>query len=89
MLFCLVMYEFIRGKLHSITPTYAVIDCNGVGYHLSISLFTYSQVKDKQTFYCTQAIKPEILRFSALRMTEKRAFRLLISVSGWALQRPG
>ena len=39
------MIEYIKGKLDELTPTQAVIDCNGVGYALSISLNTYSALQ--------------------------------------------
>ena len=40
------MYNYISGKLVEATPAYAVIDCNGVGYMLEISVTTYTQIKD-------------------------------------------
>lgn len=39
------MYDFISGKVDRVTPTEVVIDCNGVGYHLHISLFTFEAIK--------------------------------------------
>jgi octaprenyl-diphosphate synthase len=39
------MYEYIRGKVAEVTPTYAVIDAAGVGYLLHISLETFSAVE--------------------------------------------
>ena len=36
------MIEYIRGEVAELTPTLAVIDCQGVGYGLNISLTTYS-----------------------------------------------
>ena len=36
------MIEYIKGELAELTPTYAVIDCGGVGYMLNISVPTYS-----------------------------------------------
>lgn len=36
------MITHIQGKLTEKTPTDVVIDCNGVGYHINISLHTYS-----------------------------------------------
>ena len=40
------MYNYISGRLDEATPTYAVIDCGGVGYLLEITLNTYSKIKD-------------------------------------------
>ena len=45
------MYEFIKGRLTEKTPTYAVIEANGIGYLLHISLHTYSQLKEDE--HCT------------------------------------
>ena len=36
------MIAHIQGKLVEKTPTEVVIDCGGVGYHINISLHTYS-----------------------------------------------
>ena len=36
------MISHIQGKLVEKTPTEVVIDCGGVGYHINISLHTYS-----------------------------------------------
>jgi len=40
------MIAYIEGKLVEKTPTYAVIDCAGVGYMIHISLNTFSKIKD-------------------------------------------
>ena len=40
-----IMYEYIQGKLASLEPTQAVIDCGGVGYLLEISLNTYEALR--------------------------------------------
>ena len=39
------MIEYLRGAIAELTPTYAVIDCNGVGYLLNISLSTYTALQ--------------------------------------------
>jgi len=38
------MITHIRGKLVEKNPTYAIIECNGVGYFLHISLNTFSKI---------------------------------------------
>jgi hypothetical protein len=38
----IIMIAHIQGKLVEKTPTEVVIDCGGVGYHINISLHTYS-----------------------------------------------
>jgi Holliday junction DNA helicase RuvA len=40
------MYDFIAGKIDRITPTEVVIDSNGVGYLLHISLNTFEKIKN-------------------------------------------
>ena len=39
------MIEYIKGKLDDVTPTMAVVDCNGVGYGVNISLNTFSAIQ--------------------------------------------
>ena len=41
------MITHIKGRLTEKTPTYVVIDCNGIGYKLNISLQTYSNIKEE------------------------------------------
>ncbi|MBQ8045901.1 MAG: hypothetical protein IJ269_06070, partial [Bacteroidales bacterium] len=40
------MYNYISGKLVEATPSYAVVDNNGIGYLIEISLNTFTQIKD-------------------------------------------
>ena len=61
------MIAHIQGKLVEKTPTDVVIDCNGVGYHINISLHTYSLLPQAD--------------FINL-YTERELFKLLLSVSG-------
>ena len=42
------MITHIRGKLTEKNPTYAIVECNGVGYFLHISLNTYSKIPDSE-----------------------------------------
>ena len=42
------MITHIQGKLTEKNPTDVVIDCNGVGYLLNISMHTYSQIPDAE-----------------------------------------
>ena len=42
------MYEYIEGRLAGLNPAYAIVESNGIGYQLSISLNTYSGIKDKE-----------------------------------------
>ena len=79
------MYEYLNGKLTSISPTNAVVDCNGVGYSLHISLNTFSHLKEKQT---AKVFTHLIVREDAQELfgfadeDERVMFRQLIGVSG-------
>jgi Holliday junction DNA helicase RuvA len=42
------MIAFLKGRLAHKDPTHVIIDVNGVGYHVNISLQTYSDVKDQE-----------------------------------------
>ncbi len=42
------MYAYLNGRLAYKAPTHVVIDVSGVGYHVHISLHTYSQIKDRE-----------------------------------------
>ncbi len=79
------MITHIQGKLVEKNPTHVVIDCNGVGYMLNISLHTFSQIPDSEQLklYTHLQVKEDshtLYGFSSL--AEREIFRLLISVSG-------
>lgn len=79
------MITHLRGKLVEKSPTEVVIDCNGVGYSVNISLHTYSQIPDEEAIklYTYLQVKEDshtIFGFSTL--AEREIFKMLISVSG-------
>ncbi|MGJ5641783.1 Holliday junction branch migration protein RuvA [Formosa sp. S-31] len=79
------MISHIQGKLVEKNPTSVVIDCNGVGYFLNISLHTYSQIPDQEhlKLYTQLLVKEDshtLYGFSSI--AERDMFNLLISVSG-------
>lgn len=79
------MIEYIKGKLDELTPNQAVIDCNGVGYALSISLNTYSALQGKTDIklYAYEAIREDAYQlFGFATRQERELFLLLISVPG-------
>lgn len=79
------MIEYIKGEIAEITPAMAVIDCNGVGYELNISLNTYSAIQNQpQTkLYVYEAIREDAYVFYGFATKQERElFLLLISVSG-------
>lgn len=79
------MYEFISGKIAKTTPAYVVIENNGIGYLINISLYTYEALKDKKEtlLYIYENIREDaylLYGFSDIR--EREIFQMLISVSG-------
>lgn len=79
------MYNYIQGRLAAKDPTFAVIDVNGVGYELKISLNTYSklQVGEQCKLYTYLHVKEDILSlYGFWEREEKHLYLHLISVSG-------
>lgn len=79
------MIARIEGKIVEKTPTHMVIDCNGVGYELSITLNTYTQTPNTGTcaLFAQQIVREDaILLYGFHTGLEKEMFNLLISVSG-------
>ena len=79
------MIEYIKGELVETTPALAVIDCNGVGYGINISLNTYSAIQGKPhvKLYIHEAIREDAhVLFGFSTKQERELFLLLISVSG-------
>lgn len=79
------MIEYIRGEIAEITPAMVVIDCNGVGYGVSISLNTYSAIQSLSSvkLYIYEAIREDAhILFGFSSKEERELFLLLISVSG-------
>lgn len=79
------MITHIRGKLVEKNPTYAIIEANGVGYYLNISLNTFSQLPDSENgfLYTHLSVREDahtLYGFSTKK--EREIFLLLISVSG-------
>lgn len=79
------MITHIQGKLVEKTPTEVVIDCNGVGYTINISLHTYSLIpnNDNLKLFTHLLIKEDSHSlFGFVEKSEREIFKLLISVSG-------
>ena len=79
------MITHIEGKLVEKNPTDVVIDCNGVGYFINISLHTFSQIPDSEalklyTYLQVREDSQSLYGFSS--RIEREVFKLLISVSG-------
>ena len=79
------MLEYIRGEIAEITPTYVVLDCNGLGYYINISLNTYTYLQNQQTakIFVYEAIREDAhILYGFKDKDEREMFLLLISVSG-------
>ncbi|HNP18148.1 MAG TPA: Holliday junction branch migration protein RuvA [Fulvivirga sp.] len=79
------MISYLKGKLVVKEPTHAVIDVNGVGYHVNISLSTFSIIKDQENIlihtYLHVREDAQIL-FGFSDTMEKKMFLNLLSISG-------
>lgn len=79
------MYEYISGNLVELAPAYAVIEASGVGYHLNISLQTYSAIEGSTSamLYVHFSVREDAqLLYGFATKLERELFRHLISVSG-------
>ncbi|WP_291529199.1 Holliday junction branch migration protein RuvA [Bacteroides sp. UBA939] len=79
------MIEYIKGGLAELSPATAVIDCNGLGYAVNISLNTYAAIQGKKEckLYIYEAIREDAyILFGFADKQERELFLLLISVSG-------
>lgn len=88
--------EYLKGRLAELTPTTAVVDVNGVGYELNITLTTFSSLEKEaggQLGERSQAVDAklyvhEVIREDAWMLygfaskRERELFRELIGVSG-------
>ena len=79
------MITQLRGRLVEKSPTSVVIDCQGVGYLVNISLFTYGQLTDDENIqlYTHMQVRehPHTL-YGFSTDLERQLFRLLIGISG-------
>jgi len=79
------MIGFLTGKKISLKPTHLLLDVNGVGYSIKISLTTFEEISDKEIislFIHTNVKEDSISLFGFFAESEKQMFELLISVSG-------
>lgn len=79
------MIEYIKGDIAEITPAMVVLDCNGMGYGINISLNTYSAIQNQSNtkLYIHEAIREDAyVLYGFSTKQERELFLLLISVSG-------
>ncbi len=80
-----IMIEYVKGEIAELSPATAIIDCNGLGYAVNISLNTYSAIQGKNTckLYIYEAIREDAyVLYGFADKQERELFLLLISVSG-------
>ena len=79
------MITHIKGRLSEKSPTNVVIETNGIGYWINISLTTFSQIPDQENiklFTHLQIKEDSHSLYGFYTLKEREIFRLLISVSG-------
>ena len=80
------MYDYIKGNVAELTPTYVVLDNHGVGYMINISLNSFNALQHQEDVvkvYVYEAIREDAhLLFGFTERRERELFLLLISVSG-------
>jgi Holliday junction DNA helicase RuvA len=79
------MLEFIKGEIVETTPAYVVIQNNGLGYFINISLNTYSGISEKKEclLYIHEIVREDAyMLYGFADKKERELFRSLISVSG-------
>lgn len=81
------MYEYFQGCLASLEPTQAVVDCNGVGYLLEITLNTYELLRKNAEgqvkLYAHHVVREDAQQlFGFYDMAEREMFRILVGVNG-------
>ena len=80
------MYDYIKGNVAELTPTYVVLDNHGVGYMINISLNSFNALQhqeDVAKVYVYEATREDAhLLYGFTERRERELFLLLISVSG-------
>lgn len=78
------MIAYVAGKLAHKDPAFVIVDVNGIGYQLRISLNTYSQLKSESVkLHSHLMIKDDSHElFGFLEIAEKKLFQQLIGISG-------
>ena len=79
------MYEYIQGRIAELTPAYVVIDNNGIGYMILISLNTYTALsgKEQAIIFLHHIVREDAqLFYGFASKNEREVFRLLLTVSG-------
>jgi len=76
------MITHVKGRLVEKAPTSVIIECNGIGYLINISLHTFSQIPDNENlklFTHLQIKEDSHTLYGFFTIKEREIFRLLIS----------
>lgn len=79
------MYDYLQGKLVFKAPTHVILDVGGIGYHVHISLTTFSQIKAEENckLYISFQVREDAhTLYGFASQAERTLFNHLISVSG-------
>ena len=79
------MFEYIKGSVASLKPSHIILEANSVGYFITISLNTYTQLNGRESvkLFIHQVIREDAhLLYGFASEPERELFRMLISVSG-------
>ncbi|MBR4391510.1 MAG: Holliday junction branch migration protein RuvA [Bacteroidales bacterium] len=79
------MYAFISGKVTDLTPASVVIDNNGIGYFINITLNTFTAIGEQEhvkLFTHLQVLEDAHNLYGFYTVNERDMFEMLISVSG-------
>lgn len=84
------MYDFISGNIAQISPTHVVIENQGIGYAMNISIYTYEKIKSQKQamLFTEQVFKVEnqnpvaMVLYGFAEPAEREMFQWLTSVSG-------
>ena len=79
------MYEYVTGRVETLSPTAAVLEAGGIGYWLNISLQTFSQIGDRAEvrLYTHFVVREDAqVLYGFFSREERDIFRALLGVSG-------
>lgn len=79
------MISYIKGEITYKSPTYVLVETGGIGYHINISLTTYSKIESLEkvkllTYFLVKEDSQTLYGFESA--SERQLFTRLISVSG-------
>jgi Holliday junction DNA helicase RuvA len=79
------LFAYLKGQITLKTPTYIYVECNGVGYHINISLHTFSKLENIDNIKILTYLhvkEDEQSLYGFFENEERSLFILLLSVSG-------